>query len=467
MSVWRYGRGPGSQSSARRRQGQAPDEKPNIAAAAFGLIILTSFAALYMLRRETYFTVLGWWSFHPFRYPFLDLIYVPAQVECWQRGIDVYLQNPCDPLGRLQDYSPLWLRFSFLVNAKPFTNALGLSLDALFMMSLAALPRPRQRSDYLLIILGIVSPMTMFALERGNIDILMFLLALAAVVCMDRAVPLRLLGYGAIMLAGLLKFFPFVLFILLLRERPKLCLIGIVTVVCGVGGFTWHYLEELAHMAANIPRPSPFADAFGAAQLPIGIGFLLRSSAGPAAQAAGWSTGIVAVFAICLLVLFIAYMIARYLSQRADLQAAFNDLTSRESLCLVAGATLVCGCFFSADSIGYREIIILLALPGLTALARSSSGTLAIIVRVTTWIAVFLMTSVVPQRLIHGWFGGIATTVSWPAVGFWLVRELCWWWFVAVLGAILTCFVRQSPLWSAISEPSGWQRRLAASPPNP
>jgi hypothetical protein len=462
MSVWRYGRGPGSESSARRRHGQVPGEKPNIAAAAYGLIILTSFAALYMLRRESYFTVLDWWLFHPFRYPFLDLIYVPAQVQCWQRGIDVYLQNPCDPLGRLQDYSPLWPRFSFLVNTKSF-DALGLALDALFMMSLAALPRPRQRSGYILILLGIVSPMTMFALERGNIDILMFLLALAAVVCMDRALPLRLLGYGAIMLAGMLKFFPFVLFILLLRERPKLSLIGLVTVACGVGGFTWYYLDEMAHMAVNIPRPSPFADAFGAAQLPIGIGFLLRSSAG---TAAGWSTGIVAVFAICLLVLFIAYMIARHLSRRADLQAAFNDLTSRESLCLVAGATLVCGCFFSGDSIGYREIMILLALPGLAALAHSSSTTLATIVRVTAWIAVFLMTSVVPQRLIHGWFGGIATTVSWPAVGFWLFRELCWWWFVAVLGAILTCFVRQSPLWSAISEPSGWQRRLAASTQN-
>jgi hypothetical protein len=443
---------------------QASARKPNVVVSAFGLAALFVFLALYVMRRETYFAVIDWWSFGPFRYPFLDLIYIPAQIECWSRGIDVYVQNPCDPLGRLQDYSPLWLRLSFLTSAKPFINVLGFSLDGLFMLSLAALPRPRDRIDYLPILIGVISPTTVFALERGNIDTLMFLFAMAAVVCMDRTLPIRLLGYGAIMLAGLLKFYPFVLVMLLSRERPKVFLVLAATVICSIGGFTWFYLDEMARTVANIPHPSPFADAFGAVQLPVGLSgllwFAVRHAGFAGTLVEELSKSMVPVFAVCVPLIPTAYFTARHLSRRADLRAALQELTQREALSLIAGALLVCGCFIAGDSLEYRGIMILMVLPGLTALARSASTTaLARIFLITTFIAAFLMISLVPQRLISGWSGPIsANGVSLLAVGFWLFREVCWWWLVVVLGAILARFAIQSRMWSATRELTrGWR----------
>jgi hypothetical protein len=472
-SLWRGTSEPGSGPFARTHQGGPSSNKPNIVAVIFGLIALAAFSALYVLHRETYFAVIDWWSFHPFAYPFLDLFYVSSQVECWRQGIDVYVQNPCDPLGRVQDYSPLWLRLSFLASAKSFINPLGLSLDGLFILSLAVLPRPRQRIDYLPLLLCVISPMTVFALERGNNDVLMFILAMAAVVCMNRAVPVRILGYGLIMLAGVLKLYPFVLFMLLLRERPRVFLAGAVVAVCGIGGFTWFYLDELGRMAANIPRPSPFSDAFGSVQLPIGMNILLWNAIEytgfGGAVVAGWSSSMIPARTMYVLLLVGASIMVRYLTRRNDLQAAMRALSQRESLCLIAGAALVCGCFFSGRSIGYREIMLLMVLPGLTALARSSPAralarssparalarssparALARTLHATTWVAVFLMMSPGPQRFINDYFGDFTDTgVSLPAFGFWLFRELCWWGLATVLIAILVRFVLDSPMWSA------------------
>jgi hypothetical protein len=423
---------------------QGPARGPNIVTALFGLLALAIFSTLYVLRRDIYFTVIDWWSFDPFKYPFLDLQYVQAQVKCWHMGIDVYAQNPCDPLHRVHDYSPLWLRLSPLGSTEPYADAIGLSLDGLVVLSLAALPRPRRWIDYIPVLLCVISPMTVYALERGNLDTLMFLLTIAAVVCMDRSFPLRLLGYAAIMLASLLKFYPFVLFILLLRERRRNFLLAAFAAACIMGGFALYYLDEIRRMVANIPRPSFFFDSFGAMQLPGGIAVLLPHLLGRADTAAQ-SPNISA----CLFLLLCGGTLAAacYLAQRTDFRTATQALTQRESLTLVAGAILICGCFFSGRSIGYREIMILMAIPGLAALARTSpTKMLSRIFRITTWVAVFVMMEQIPRRLINNWFVALTNKGgSLPTFAFWVFREACWWWLVAVLAAVLLRFALDSP----------------------
>jgi hypothetical protein len=450
-----------------RRAPDGPQRGPNIVVAGFGFVALGIFAALYLLRRDIYFTVIDLWSFRPFDYPFIDLLYIPSGIACWHMGIDVYLQNPCDPLGRLYDYSPLWLRLSFLGSIKPSINVFGISLDALFMLSLAALPRPRRRIDYLPVLLCVVSPMTVFALERGNIDTLMFIFAMATIVCIDRAPVVRSLGYGAIMLASLLKFYPFVLFILLLRERFRVFLSGAIASICVIAGFIWYYHDEMRRMIAAIPRPSYFTDAFGAAQLPGGMGVMLRYLLQQGGIDGATINGLPenpALYVLTFLILLaVAGLIVLHLIRRDDFRLALQDLIPRESLCMVAGASLVCGCFFLGRSIGYREIMILLVLPGLIAAARTSSTVaLSRLFHATTWMAVFLMAYLVPQRLLYHQLGSIPKSGgSLPTFAFWFGRELCWWWFVAVLMAILIRFVLDSPVWLAVSEPSLHRRRPA------
>ena len=56
-----------------------------------------------------YFGTLRLLGVEPFSFPFLDTHAVLAAAECGRQGIDVYLSNPCDVLGRPHVYSPLWL----------------------------------------------------------------------------------------------------------------------------------------------------------------------------------------------------------------------------------------------------------------------------------------------------------------------------------------------------------------------
>src|SRR5260370_33569687 len=77
---------------------------------AAGLAAMIALALPYYLEPRAYYRVLAFLGIFPFRYPFLDLQFLLASVDCWQHGIDVYVNDPCDRLGRPLGCSPLWLR---------------------------------------------------------------------------------------------------------------------------------------------------------------------------------------------------------------------------------------------------------------------------------------------------------------------------------------------------------------------
>ena len=122
--------------------------------------------------------------------PFVDTRFVLAQLECWRRGIDVYSVNPCDPLGRLQDYSPLWLRLDFIPADPAWVMPFGLALDLMFLAALFALPLPRlDRAGRTVMSLAMVSTASIFAMERGNIDLLVFALCVVVGHLLSRSLP--------------------------------------------------------------------------------------------------------------------------------------------------------------------------------------------------------------------------------------------------------------------------------------
>lgn len=123
----------------------APDAIPRWSCRlAIPALALPLFAVLAGLWRwgphALYFDVLTLFGFEPFRFPFLDIHAVLAAAQCRRLGIDVYLSNPCDALGRVHAYSPLWLSIvpDFLDTTS--TNAVGLGLDLTVILSLAAPP---------------------------------------------------------------------------------------------------------------------------------------------------------------------------------------------------------------------------------------------------------------------------------------------------------------------------------------
>lgn len=413
------------------------------------MLLLVFFGTLYVADTSLYLRILVWVTKKPFPHPFIDWEWIPSAVKCWQRGVDVYADNTCyDPVvnGR-HNYSPLWLRMTFLPYEGFWIIPFGVSFAVFFFSMLASLPLPRGANALCVTFLATFSSLTVFAIERANVDLIMFLLAMAGVHCWLGTLRFRLAGYGIFLLAGLLKFYPFVLLALALRERPR-AFTGVCAVTLAVlATFGWVFHDELVRVGANIPNGSPFGDMFGAEALPYGLamfGVAFANDPGePNPSAIGSALQNQAGHISLLLMTLMAIGCAIKIERRFRLAEALTAMPRREAGFLVAGAALICGCFFAGQNIGYRAIMILPTLPGLLWLARSLPMRAGRILFTTTgWAIVFVMWVLAVQQIIATYLGPFGPT----AFLHWLLNQLVWWVVVTVLLAVLLSFALESEM---------------------
>ena len=98
---------------------------------------------------------------------------------------------------------------------------MGLALDLLFILSLASVLRPRTSREIWIYGLAVLSPTTVYAVERANNDLIVFLLILSGGMLLTVRQPSRLCSYALFLVAGLLKYYPLALLVLLIRERRR------------------------------------------------------------------------------------------------------------------------------------------------------------------------------------------------------------------------------------------------------
>jgi hypothetical protein len=407
-----------------------------IPVAALGLYGL--FAVLWHAgAHSAYFGALRLFGVNPYSFPFLDIDAVLAAGECSRHGVDVYAWNPCDPLGRPHVYSPLWLALIPGFLGKWASGWVGLSLDLAFIVSWGILLRPRSWQAVLIFGLAALSPMTVYALERANNDLVVFLLIVCGGLLFTTNRPYRLCSYALYFVAGLLKYYPLVLLIHLARERRRdavaaVSAIGFLLILFGA-----YFHSELSKALGNIPAASYFTDSFSAENLPFGM-----------AQALGDCTGI-RLISFSLLGALLAVTMARMGRTLRLLEREHLDYDNTEVQWLATGAMLVTACFFAGQNINYRGIYFLLVMPGLVRVGglagettiRRFYGRMVAAVLFVMWEEFF-------RRVVHSIVdGGTGQGVGSRAeVFFWVGRELVWWWLVAGLAAIVWSYLRQLPL---------------------
>jgi len=409
-----------------------------IPASCLALSFLT-FAAIFLFgNREIYSAVLSQLGLTPYTFPFLDAYGVLSTGECHRYGIDVIAENPCDILGRRLDYSPFWLITAKLGLNTGFTPILGLTLDLLFLIWVFFLPPARGWKAVLVFTLAVLSSMVAFALERGNLDLAIFVVAVVAAHWALRSKLWRIATFALIALAALIKYYPGVMLILAIRERLAAFGLLVFAAIGVTGLFVAYEGTDLLRTLAQIENGYWFTIAFGAENLPRGLVTLLPGLFPDPA----WAVAVELGFAI--LAGFGAIMIA----VSENLHEGLDLLPERIRNLLLIGCALIVGCFFAAQNGPYRGIYFLLVLPGLTALwqapiaapARQRFG-------LTSGCILFLMWNDTLYRAMMDCFGAFATTPEESAAAqfiFWLVREIAWWWVVTVLLALLLCLIAQS-----------------------
>jgi hypothetical protein len=407
----------------------------------FGLTLLLSVVVLYLIDPLVYLRVMRIWVPESLPRPFADTGYIMGQLDCWRKGVDVYVSSPCDIYGQAFAYPPLWLRLWFLPSSQLATVPFGLCLGVGFICSLAVLPPIRQTRDLLLLWVCVASSATAYGVERGNVDLLIFVLAACVVVSAGKSLPVRIAGHGAIVLAALLKLYPVFLLVFIGRERRRVAIaLGLTALTIGLAtAWLWH--SQWAAMLPNIPGPMYYSEGPGGRKLPEGlVAFADRwwhvTEVIPERAA---SAGL---YSVCLLGgVFAALRIAR----DTKFNEVIGEFRSRERMCLIAGAVLFCGCFVAGTSIAYREILLLFAIPGLQSFRYELR--LRPAVRWTVWIAITLMWSSFPSLIAEETFGRLGEHGGpVPTFAFWLLREIGWWWVFIVLAAVVFRVAGQSGL---------------------
>lgn len=362
-------------------------------------------------------------GFRPFDFPFLDMHGVLATAECYRRGVDVIASNPCDVLGRTLDYSPFWLVTASLGVDTRMTVRLGLMLDILFLCSVFFLPPAKTWGAVAVMAAALLSSAVTMALERANLDLAVFVIAMIAAGWSLRGPIRRSLGYGLITLAALVKYYPGIMLILALRERRQF-LVPLAAALLAVGAvFVWIDGPMLVRALHNIDL-RPFPTDFGAANLPAGLAQLI-------APGAPFLPGIAELGFVSL-----AAGYACVVARRGDFRGAVEALPPRHRHLMLIGCALILGCFFTAENAPYRAIYFLFVLSSLPGLRRAVSSAAAR--RRLAWLTgaiLFLMWDpffrlVVAQRVAASASG----TIYSDAYG--VLREAVWWWVAAIALAL-------------------------------
>lgn len=367
-----------------------------------------------------------------FRFPFLDTHGELAVIDCHRLGFDVYRLNPCDVLGRVHVYTPLWYHLAWLPVTDAATPWVGLGLALLFALSLRLLPAGGRWGTACLVAAAL-SPATAFALERGNADLLMFVLAALAAWLAARVGPTRLAAYPLIVLAAALKLYPVTQLVLAARESPRRCLLFAGLSVAVLAAYAAFDRVGLREMLRVVPGGSPFLYAFGARNLALGLRLAFH-----------WPHAALAAVQTAALLAAALFAVIRARS----LPAAVAALAPAETTALLTGAVLILGCFVLGQSGEYRAVHLLFVLPALTALptpARRLGLATAGAILLQLWgdlaAGILHIACAIPP----------GDALGHPAVLLlWLARELLWWWIAAALAAFLLAVLATLPATAAL-----------------
>ena len=281
---------------------------------------------------------------------FADTRTLTVALESHLAGEQIWQPNARDPWERPFNYPRVWLLLENLGINQSHTNLIGLGLAVIFFVCLWRLARGLSLKEGLYFSLLVFSPVTMFAVERGNIDLLMFAMLTAAVMLLDLRNTYKLAGSAAlIMVAAIAKLFPFFGIALFWSLPKRTCLK--VTAICSAlfGGYLLLTMSDLKLISNATPRPT----------------FLGYGSDVILASVLGNGTLTMMVSKIVFLLLLGAIWLRLRKSDPVLPATALDNAEepSFELNCFRVGASVYLGTFLLGNNWDYRLVFLLLIVP--------------------------------------------------------------------------------------------------------
>lgn len=391
--------------------------------------------ALYVIHPGAYRALISLQVHDAWEFPFLDTHVVLAWIECHRAGVDVYVRNPCDVMDRVLAQSPLWLALAPSGLGVAATPVIGLALGLAFCAALFLLGGARDRRGGIVMLAACLSPATLYALERGNTDLVVFVL-LAPLARWAPGGVGRLCGYALVLLAGALKFFPLAALAAAIGESlGRLAALGLASLAV-VGVFILHYAADLPRLAWH--GDDWFGTSYGALKLWGGLRVLAPGHA--------WLAWVV-----CAAVAGLAGARAVAIARRGAADGGLAGLDQPMRDFFLLGAGIMVGSFLIGQNTLYRAIFLIPTLPALLALGRAGPAR-------PLWMAVlFVLWSVFVPLHLHDW---LQSEPFFKAL--WLPMQLLWWWLIAGLAGLVLGHLPHTPAWLALA--GYWRARLPSAP---
>ncbi|MEN3976042.1 hypothetical protein [Emcibacter sp. SYSU 3D8] len=412
----------------------APDFPANSLVARCGpsLIGLAAFGVMALIAwlGAPYQSILQWWGIQPGDRLFIDSEAVLLAMDCWRQGADVFVPNACMG-GGYYSYSPTLLKAALLPIGPEDTVVVGMAVMAAFLASLCLLPPAQLWGELGLRCAAVLSTAAAFAVERANVDVIVFVITILGLWHLSGRGAARALGYGAFLVAAAVKFYPVTLLGLVVRERFWIAVATAAAALAALGLVLLGSGDKVREAVQLAPAWPPLYDVFGARNLPLLVSQMVGHTESAALRAplpaTGWLT-------MAVLVAAAAWIASR--SAAADARR-WPLVPAREAIFMIGGMVIVLGCFIAAQNASYRAIFLLAALPGLVTLVRGGqSRALLIGVMLLLWGDLFRHLERMIAFLAIGGSAGIILDIV-----FWTLRELLWWAVMARFAALIAVFV--------------------------
>lgn len=285
---------------------------------------------------------------------FFDTRNIMAALECRRLGFDPLVENPCDPWERPVVYPRTWLLLRFLGLDQSDTTMVALVAIALFIGAYLWVLGRLTMGGGTLAAVAVCSPAVMLAVERANMDLVVFTMLVGAIVAWGRTSHVRTaVSPMLVLLAALAKVYPvFGLagFLASRQRRPMLAAAG-----CGIVFLIWAVVtrDDLIELAARAPQGEYYA--YGAR--------ILVSRAFRLVVPGGWEGGQTATQVIAALPIVLLGL-ATWIWVRRRI-VVIDPSLGAGTLGFYLGSLVYLGTFLIGNNFDYRLVFVLLTLPQL------------------------------------------------------------------------------------------------------
>ena len=280
-------------------------------------------------------------------YLFGDWSVIFSAIECKLSGFDIFVLNPCDIKGRRHVYGSILLYIPYFKEyVKFYIIYIPIFFNIIFISIIVFHFNLKKISELILCFLFIISPSALLAMERFNIDILIFLLLILS--CYSRSNFLNLAIISSVTLA---KFYPVVCSVVFFfkgKNLTKFCFFGLFILIF----FIFFYLE-----LDNLKKIYAFKAQFSAGHQRSFSVYNLIST--PLLASILSDIYIIILTLIFSFIFFIfSFSFSKKMSFLEDF--SFNDYKNR---LFFLGSVMCVIIYFSFNNIYYREIFLFFLIP--------------------------------------------------------------------------------------------------------